>query len=217
MTTSTTPQAAGIVPVSDPEQAQTAPVSAPDAPVSGGFTDDDLAPAGHVGPWTPTTVRDVEWCLERAGEAEADLAEVQAQLDAAVKALHARAMAITEKANRRALWFRGLVEAWAVANRGEVVRGKAKSRELLGGTIAFRASAEKVVVTDEAAFLAWAQPDHLDLLRFPEPEIDKKKLDALVKGTGEVPPGVDVKPATETVTVKVNPLPMLGAAKKEIA
>lgn len=179
-----------------------------------GVQDDDLAPAGHSGPWTPTTIRDVEWCLEKAGEAESDLAEVQAQLDAAVKALHSRAMAITEKANRRAIWFRGLVEAWAVANRGEVVRGKAKSRELLGGTIAFRASAEKVVVTDEAAFLAWAQPDHLDLLRFPEPEIDKKKLDLFVKTTGEIPVGVDVKPASETVAVKVNPLPTLGAAKK---
>lgn len=201
--TTTTLQETGMGPASDSSE-----------PLAG--QGEDFSPAGHVGPWLPSSIRDVEWCLERVGEAESDMAEVQAQLDAAIKALHARALSITEKANKRALWFRGLVETWAVANRGEVVRGKTKSRELLGGSIAFRATAEKVVVTDAPALLAWAQPDHLDLLRFPEPQIDKKALDALVKGTGELPPGVDVLPATETVTVKTNPLPTLGAAKKEL-
>ena len=180
-----------------------------------GQYDDDLAPAGHAGPWQPTTVRDVEWCLERIGEAETDISEVQAQLDAAVKALTARAMALTDKANRRAFWFRGLVEAWAVTNRDQVVRGKAKSRELLGGAIGFRAKAEQVVVLDEAAVLAWAEPDHADCVRV-KTEVNKSALAKYVKTTGVIPPGVDVKPASESLTITVTPLPTIQGSQKGV-
>jgi phage host-nuclease inhibitor protein Gam len=180
--------------------------------------DSDLAPEGHAGPWQPTTIRDVEWALERIGEAEADIGEVQAQLAAAVAALNARAMTITERSNRRALWFRGLVEGWAAQHRDEVVRGKVKSRELLGGTIAFRAKGEKLEVRDRPALVAWleTQDPTLGLARVKlEPEM--KAIQEAFRATGVIPPGCEHVPATETITVTAEPLPSLEATPKQKA
>lgn len=163
-----------------------------------------------VEPYWPRTASDVEKALQWMGEAETEITAIQAQEKAAHEAIHARALAITAKATARFNGLRQRIEEWAKANREAVVHGKVKSRDFLAGTVGFRATQEKVVVIDEAAVLAWAQPDHLDLLRFPEPEIDKKKLDKFVLTTGEIPIGAEVKPAGETVTVKATPLPTLG-------
>jgi phage host-nuclease inhibitor protein Gam len=171
-------------------------------------TGEDLAPEGHAGPWTPATIRDLEWCLERIGEAEAEAAEIDAQANAAIEAIEKRRSEIVGKSTRRADWFRALATTYAQTHRDEIVRGKVKSRELLGGTVGFRASGEKVTVTDPAAVIAWAQEKHLDLLDL-KPKIDKRALDRFVLSTGEIPPGVDVVPATETVYVKASPLPTL--------
>jgi phage host-nuclease inhibitor protein Gam len=179
-----------------------------------GGPSDDLAPEGHAGPWQPQTIRDVEWCLERVGEAEADRLEILAQMDAARDAILKRGTAIIDKAECRAEWFRSLAESYAAAHRDEFVRGKSKSRELLSGTVGFRASAEKVVVVDEAAAIAWASESHLELLDL-KPRLDKRALSKFVLGSGEIPPGCDVTPATEAVYVKTNPLPTLDSKKQE--
>lgn len=171
-----------------------------------------LGDSAAAGPAWPRTIDDVEKALQWAGEAERELAEVQAMVDAHLEAVKARAAAMTAAPSRRLTGLLERVEAWAVANRGEVVRGKAKSRQLLTGSIGFRAVPEKVLVLDEVAFLAWAQAERLDLVVL-KPSIDKKALNAFVTQTGELPPGIDVKPATEAVTVKALSLPTLPAAK----
>jgi phage host-nuclease inhibitor protein Gam len=150
----------------------------------------------------------LEWCLERIGEAEAERDEMLAHMDAAMEAIKKRGISILDKAERRADWFRALATAYAQTHRDEIVRGKVKSRELLCGTVGFRASGEKVTVVDAAAVIAWAQEKHLDLLDL-KPKVDKRALDRFVLSTGEIPPGVDVVPATETVYVKASPLPTL--------
>ena len=176
---------------------------------------ESMAPEGHEGPWQPKTLADVEWALERIGEAEDDSDQITRQAEAAFAVIEARLQAIRQKHERKAQWFRSLVEAWAVEHRGEVVRGKAKSRDFLAGSVGFRAKAEAVKVTDEAALLEWAGANHRDLVRM-KMEVDKKALASFVKSTGEIPPGVDVEPATETVVVKTSPLPTLAAGKKEL-
>lgn len=163
-------------------------------------------------PEWPRTIEDVEKALEWAGEAEREIAEVQARLDAHLAAVRARAFAMTEQPNRRLTGLMARVEAWAQSHRGEVVRGKAKTRQLLTGSISFRATPEKIVITDEAAFLAWAQAERLDLL-VVKTVPDKKALNASFAKSGELPPGTDLEPAGETITVKLSPLPTLTAPK----
>jgi hypothetical protein len=198
--------APGIVPDATGSEAVSPPAPEFDA---------DLAPEGHVGPWMPKTIRDVEWTLARISEAEEDMAEVGAQLDAAITTLKQRGALLTEKAERRAAWFRSLAETWAREHRSEVVRGKAKSREMLSGSIGFRAKAEKLVVVDKEKLAAWleAQPIESGLYRVKfEPVM--AELQALLKSTGEMPPGTDLEPATETIQIKTIALPALTAGKK---
>jgi phage host-nuclease inhibitor protein Gam len=157
---------------------------------------EELAPEGQGRAWTPPDIRAVEWCLEQIGQAESERAEIRAQMDAACAVIEKRGTSIIDKSERRA------------------VRGKLKSRELLGGTVGFRSSGEKVAVTDPGSVIAWAQEKHLDLLDL-KPKIDKKALDRFVLTTGEIPPGVDVTPATETIHIKTNPLPQLDTKHQE--
>jgi phage host-nuclease inhibitor protein Gam len=170
--------------------------------------DADLVPEGRAVSWFPRTLADVEWALERLGEASANLAEIERQRKAAHDAIDTRADLIARKPERRAEWFDSLVVTWAKEHRDEVVRGKSKSRELLAGTVAFRAKGEKVVVTDEAAFIEWALKESPGLVR-TKYEPDMKALTAFVKAFGEIPVGVDVQAATETITVTAHPLPTL--------
>lgn len=146
-------------------------------------------------------------------EAEADAIDASAQ--AAIDAIAKRRDSIKAKAEKRAAWVRVLLEEYAKTHRSEIVRGGKKSRELLAGTIGFRSSGEKVVVTDLAAVLAWAQDKHMELLDLA-PKLDKKALDRLVLSTGEIPPGVDVTPASETIHIKTHPLPTFNASKQEV-
>jgi phage host-nuclease inhibitor protein Gam len=175
---------------------------------------EELAPEGQGRAWTPPDIRAVEWCLEQIGQAEAERAEIRAQMDAACAVIEKRGTSIIDKSERRAEWFLSLVETYAKTHRDEFVRGKLKSRELLGGTVGFRSSGEKVAVTDPGSVIAWAQEKHLDLLDL-KPKIDKKALDRFVLTTGEIPPGVDVTPATETIHIKTNPLPQLDTKHQE--
>jgi len=165
--------------------------------------------------WIPTTIRDIEYALGVIGAVEAEVAEFTAQAEAARAVIASRESAFLYKAHNRMEYLRVAVLDWAKANRDQVVRGKLKSRELLSGTISFRSTGERVVVTDADALIAWAQEKHLDLLDY-KPRIDKKALDAFVLTTGEVPPGVDVTAPIETVTLKTNPLPTLTAGTKEL-
>jgi phage host-nuclease inhibitor protein Gam len=206
-----TPPLPGIGPVSTPEQA----VCLPDSGASPG--DDDLAPEGHHGPWIPQTVRDVEWALARIAEAEAEAFQIRQSAQAALDAIARRRDDLIAKSQRRAGYLTSLVATWAREHRGEVVRGKIKTRDFLSGSVGFRAAREKITITDEATFLTWAQPDHLDLVR-AKIAPDKKALDAFVTRTGEIPPGVDVEPASETIVIKAEALPGIDAVKaaKEI-
>ena len=202
--------------VADPGEVESAEASAC-SPGSGFTPDEDLAPAGHKGPWQPETIRDVEWCLERLGDSEAERAEIDAQAKAAIEAIEKRRDAITNRLERRAEWFDHLLEEWARSHRDEIVKVKRKSRELLGGTIGFRSKAEKVVILDEAAVIAWAEQHHLEFLDM-RPKLDKRALSAFVLSTGEVPPGCDVEVANEAVHITPNPLPTVTTPKapKEI-
>ena len=204
MTTDTTPSLPGIGSGTPPEQPDTSPcVDA--SPADSGVSPDDLAPPGHDGPWRPATLSDLDFCLERVGEFEAEVDEIRSQFARAVETLSKRADAIAAQAERGAAWFRSLAEGFVLEARGDLLPGKKKSRDFLHGRVSFRSHAEKLVVTDKAALVAWleSQPD-VALYRLKvEPEM--KALQAKFKATGELPPGCDFEPASETLTITAAP------------
>mgnify|MGYP002410008834 FL=1 len=148
---------------------------------------------------------DLDWCLERVGELEAEAAEIRRQLARAIETLTNRANAIAASAERGASWFRSLAEGFVLEARSDILTGKKKSRDFLHGRVAFRSHAEKLVVTDKAALVAWleSQPDSTLYRVKVEPEM--KALQAKFKATGELPPGCDFEPASETLTITAAP------------
>jgi phage host-nuclease inhibitor protein Gam len=163
-----------------------------------------------------TDLSSVEHHLARVGDEEADIARLDAAAAAAITAITKRHEFLVRKTQVRAAYRRTLIEEWVRSHRDEIVKGKRKTRDFLTGSISIRTNPEKVVVNDPEATLAWAQDKHLELVN-PKPTLDKKALDKLVLGTGEIPPGVDVNPATETILIKPHPLPTIDATTtKEI-
>ena len=54
-------------------------------------------------------------------------------------------------------------------------------------TIAFRKSAGKVLVQDEAKLIEWAKANHDDLLAYKEPEIKRAAIKAAIQGGEDIP------------------------------
>jgi len=117
---------------------------------------------------------------------------------------------LKERSGRGAAFFRYKLSEWADAHQGEILHGKRRSRDLLHGRIAWRSKAERLVVTDKAALAEWlaTQPVESGTYRMRiEPEI--RVLQDRFKGTGEIPPGMDLEPASESLHIEPAPMPAL--------
>jgi len=93
--------------------------------------------------------------------------------------------------------FGEALQGWAQQN---LPPGK-KSLKLLTGTLAFRTSPERLEVVDEATAIKWAFDNCQAAYKMVE-ALDKKALTAHFKASGELPPGCELKPATENFSVK---------------
>lgn len=143
-----------------------------------------------------------DWALRRYGECLAEAADIEAQYQAAVAHLTERRDALKAKANRGAGFFEFKLAEYAGRCRGDLLKGKSKTATFLHGAIKFRAKQDRLEVVDKAALEEWlrAQPVESGIARWKvEPEM--KALQDQFKKTGECPPGCDVKPAEETVTI----------------
>lgn len=127
------------------------------------------------------------------GELDAIEAELSAKVQAAINVvitLEATATAERERAARVVAHSRAL-EAHATRLRGwvESCLLAADIREMKAGDYTVKlAKRPASVVLDEPTFLAWAAAERPELLRFRDPEPDKKAIGAALK-EGEVLPG----------------------------
>lgn len=207
-------EAVGIGPSAEPEGTAVGFIggAGPSSPVQSPFEEWMGGPLAAPGPWYPKTLADFEWVLARKAEAEAEVAEVERQEKAAVDAIRARGAAIKAGPQREAGWWTSLAETWAKTNRDEVVRGKKKTRSFLSGSVAFRATAERLEVEDEAAVKAWlaSLPEGSPLVRIKREPV-MAEVQAQFQATGEIPPGFKHTPEGETLKVTAVALPSLTA------
>lgn len=169
----------------------------------------DLAPEdtfetdGVTGIWRPATVSEADWGLACLADSQARIAEIDRQVAAAIEAVKRRAAEVKAKEEKRAAFFLGAIRAYAEENRTALLgTGRAKSRELLHGRIAWRRKPGRLVVTDPAALEAWllAQPVEAGLYRMKvEPE--KRALNDLFAKTDALPPGCTYEPEREEITI----------------
>lgn len=153
--------------------------------------------------WKITDLGAADWALSRLAECQAEAAAIDAQAEAAIARIRQRADALKMKAAKGESFFRFKLAEYAERERSSLLTGKKKSRELLHGKIGWRAKAERLEVVDKDALTAWlaAQPVESGLYRMTlAPEM--RAIQDAYKRDGIVPPGMDVKPAEEILTIE---------------
>lgn len=140
--------------------------------------------------WTVTTEADAIWAADRVLTARQRHERIVEQCEAMIEA-SAREM------RRAEAFFLPLLENWARLN--PPVRGK--TIHLPTGQLAFRRVPGGPRVVDDAAALEWARVALPAAVRVVE-SVDKAAIKAHIAATGELPPGVEVKPDDESFSVK---------------
>jgi hypothetical protein len=157
-------------------------------------------------PWRCDSTGEAEWCLSHVAAIDAELETIHAQrVEWQARLNDWEADAIRAPMGRR-LFFVGALQDYA--RRLREADPKAKSLKLPSGTVTSRSRPEQVVVTDEAAVIAWAKESGLDVVQVKE-SIRLRDLRSAVdihegkaiSPNGEVLPGVVVEGATVTFTV----------------
>jgi phage host-nuclease inhibitor protein Gam len=172
-----------------------------------------LAPTG----WRARSIADAEWAGEELGASEEEIRQVDAQLADLIARATARADAIKTKAQKRVAFFTAALVEFAETNRADLCIGKKKSRELVSVTFAWRKKAAKVIVTDKPALVEWLEQHGDPTLMRVRVEPDIKAIDAMILATGVLPPGLDLEPESETLTVTATALPQISASiQKEL-
>lgn len=163
----------------------------------------DEAPVDVPQGWRAASLSDLEWCLERQGEALATIAANNALAEEAIARIRQRLATINGPLERTASYFEAQARTYAESARSELLgKGKKKSRDLPAGSVGWRKKGGGLVVDDEDAAIAWAKAqDDLSLVRV-KVELNKSALNAAFKANGEVPPGCSVAPETEELYIK---------------
>lgn len=156
--------------------------------------------------WRIESVSSLDWALSRIADLEREQAENTAIVEEHIARLRLRLEKLNAKAERGLKFFRSQVQAFADAHRAELLGGgKKKSRALPHGTVGWKKVPAKAVVTDEAALLEWArkQPVEREVLRVKE-EPAWSAIKALIEEGVELPPGTELTPEGETLTIKAS-------------
>lgn len=162
-------------------------------------------PSARPGFWTPESIVDLEWCLMRIGELQAQVAENEAIYKAMVARYRDRTDAINKTPLHGIEWFTGLVHYYCEQHRDQLLKhGKAKSRKLQSGTIGWRKVGGRPVIEDKQALCEWAlaQPVTSGFVRVKE-EPDWSAIKEHVEKTGELLPGVIIEPEVDQFEFKV--------------
>lgn len=151
------------------------------------------APAG----WAIRSVGEADWALERIAQARREMAEVDAQFDAAVQRLEERRAQLRREPQRTVDFFSAHLRMWAEGQKDAICSGKRKSRAMLHGRVGWRAKPLRLVINDTAALREWAHG-----LEYMRESVDTEAVRAHFKAQGEVPPDCSVEGGADTFYVE---------------
>lgn len=166
------------------------------------YQDEENPSVGHA--WRIEGLDSADWALRRLGDLEQEIAENEAIAARRIEEIRIRTALLNERAMKGVAFFRARLTDYAERARSELLKGgKTKTRHLPSGSIAWRKKGGGLVKADAEALLAWAreQPIEAELVRIKEePAWDaiKRRFET----TGEVPPGCDVEPEREEISIK---------------
>ncbi len=155
--------------------------------------EDELFPEEHQSQgFLVDSAEKAEWALSKIARSEHRIQELAALAEAAKARIDARLEEIT-KADRATVARLGdMIRPWASVEVAQ--NGKRKSIQLLNGTVGFRQSPASLVVTDEAAAVAWLEANGGAFVRVKK-SVDKLGLKKAIEEGGPLPDGVELPPA----------------------
>lgn len=176
----------------------------------------DPSTLADVGAWVVASIRDLEFALECIGESRAEMDSIDAQQADAFARIKARADMLKEKALRRVTYFEGRAAEYLEAHRSEILIGKKKSREFIGGKVAWRAKGGRLIVTNKDELAAWLTTQDDPTLMRVTVAPDMKALQDMAHTKGIVPPGTDWDPERDELHIESVPLPTLPSTPNKV-
>jgi len=155
------------------------------------------------GSWEITNQTSADWGMQRLAECEAEIAAVEAQYQAALARLKARFDELVARSQRGIGYFKFKLEKWATHERAALLKGKAKSVQMLHGQLGWRKAGGRLKIEDKDALAAWlsGQPIELGLFRMKiEPEM--RALQDYCRQANVVPPGCALDPERDDFYVR---------------
>lgn len=118
--------------------------------------------------WKIETLAHATWAMSKYAAAAAHVAEVRALADDARRRIAEWEQAQRQRADASLAFFGWHLEQYALGER-DATMDRVKSVTLIDGQVKTRATAERVVVVDDAAVIAWAKAADLpDVVRVKE-------------------------------------------------
>lgn len=155
--------------------------------------------------WKIRSITDLNWALSRIVDCEQEIRENNQVMEEAVALAKFKTALLNEALTKSAAFFRDQAVHYAEEHKAELIKGKTKTRKLLHGSVSWKTQPAALVMTDAAALLVWAeaQPVELEYVRVKRtPAWDAIKKAFSKTETGEIPPGTDLSPEVETLTIK---------------
>jgi phage host-nuclease inhibitor protein Gam len=154
--------------------------------------------------WKVQGLDTLDWAMRRLAESRRFIQENDAVAAAAIARIKAKTEKLNASAAHDAAFFEGVIEEYVRANRKTLIGiSSKKSRSFPHGTVSFRKTGGRPVIGDKEALLAWAmsQPVEANCVRM-KVEVAWDVVKASVEKTGEIPPGVDIEPESETFKIE---------------
>ena len=164
---------------------------------------DMLDAMDHDESWRIKGPDDRVFAMDVLAKAAREKARDQATYDAAKARIDAWLAARNEAIDTGIAYVRAEMERDATVHRAELVKGRSKTIDLPNGTISWRKTGGRLVVTDKDALAAWCVEEGPDTgLYRVRAEAELTKVQALFKVTGVIPPGCEFEPEVESISIK---------------
>lgn len=137
------------------------------------------------------SMEDADWCVDKVGKAEANIERYTALARDYKKRIDERLEKLVEPHQKTIAVMTSFLTPWA---NTEIARlHNKKSIELPSGRVGFRSSTGSLEITDEVKAITWLEGNgHVECVK-TEKTIRKDETKKLIKATGEVPDGLDLK------------------------
>lgn len=151
--------------------------------------------------WQPRTIDEVDWCAQKAAEADAEFQQAVAAARRQQEKISAWLDDAKSRRDDRVSFFEmHAINYLQQVRQSELDKGVAESKltktiKLPGGAqLKARQLPDKFNVADEAAAIAWSRSNEAGHLVRVKESISKTDLARHVKATGELPNGVELEP-----------------------